>query len=152
MNKDFLKKLVAVFTAASLFVLLFQPFHIGDTIITQEASKNYNGYLPVFVEDYLIEEGFAYDEEYCTYNMMILNIGVKEILINGPIVFSIANVADLEGLIFETNQLYIKKEFMKTTFEFGYNDLRLGTIYYNDAYSYTSSSIYITIYGISNYE
>jgi len=44
--------------------------HVGDTIITQEASVNYNGYLPLYLEELFIQENYYYtghDYEKFTY-------------------------------------------------------------------------------------
>lgn len=144
MNKDFFKKLLAVFTAASLFVLLFQPFHIGDTTITQESSKNYNGYFPLEYENQFIELGF-YPYAYASGNFSyaLLDNGLDFVLQMFNIPIYQEHSEDIPYYVV-VDYIYVQKNGLYHNVEIIYNGVQV--LYDGESFPL------VEFYGISNYE
>lgn len=138
--KKFIQKVLIVSLAVFILSLMIKDvIHVGDTTITQESSKNYNGYYTLRDEQKFIDNGMIYGQldGHEGYIIQSLETGYIVIQFDIPyIVYSqneYGNVLALSIVLdYDTSYIYIRLN--------NGDDL---TIDYIDT---------ICIVGISNYE
>lgn len=139
--KLFMKKTLVVMLAVIITSLFVKGIiQVGDTVITQETSKNYNGYLPLQTENTLIELGAdiidSY-ENYVIYGLYNLEYQNQTVYLPGPFLILDDNIGQyvktyLVTVIHNENETYIQ-------------------IYTENGYI-NMTYMFIEIMGISNYE
>lgn len=142
--KLFLQKTLVVMLAVIITSLFVKGIiQVGDTTITNEASKNYNGYFVKEDEDYLISIGAIYYDEvdFKGYYLFSGIVTPYYYIFKGTYVIDLSTYYDQYGpvgfiLLHMYETYYFQLQYITQS----------GTVYINNI------DDQIRIYGISNYE
>lgn len=143
--KLFLKKTLVVMMAVIITSLFVKGIiQVGDTTITQESSRNYNGYLPLILEDKILSIGGQYGDYGYGYDNLELDLSRVSIGFHYMPFAEPINIEFFIHGVISVSYLYINRG--QNNISLFVQDVNGQTITYND---YDEVLIF---YGYSNYE
>ncbi len=136
--KNYTIKVLIFFIALGIFTSINGALiMVGDKNITvSEEAKNYNGYLPLYLENILIDNGFTYysSGEYASYGFTTIFI-----------------LTSFHGITIEYDNIDDGIIYRVTNNKYYFINNKVG-YYVGTSYIEHEIETYILIFGLSNYE
>lgn len=154
--KEFIEKILIALLILVVGSFLIQEMSIlKDNNTYQVEAKNYNGYLPLKLEDELINLGYTYDEYEQMNGQKLygykIDLDINGLNLNFYDVLIYTEVYDVLGYdrFYKVSQLYIDT-FQDNVTLIYYNDIQnVVDLYLQNALAW---GMYVIIVGYSNYE